>query len=100
MLTYEVRVQAEPQIAAAFATYMRTSHIPGILATGCFAQIHFEHLAPGVYRTRYLADTQVLLDSYLNDHAAAWRADLQQHFPAGLSVTRDVWHHVQSWTRS
>lgn len=100
MLTYEVRVQADPQIAARFAEHMRAEHIPGILSTGCFTAVHFEHLAPGVYRTRYVADSQVDLDRYLNDHAPAWRADLAARFPAGITLSRDVWHHVESWTRN
>jgi hypothetical protein len=75
---------------------MRNTHIPEILATGCFTSIHFDQ-SDGRFRTVYQAAAQPDLDRYLNQHAAAMRDAFQRQFPSGVAVSRDVWEQLQSW---
>lgn len=92
MLSYEVTIQLDDvSLAEALEAYMREGHVAAVLATGCFVDAHFEQSAADVYRTRYSVASRQDLDRYLSDHAPRLRADFQEHFPAGLRVTRAVW---------
>lgn len=97
MVLYEVSVQIQQDLGAAFENYMRSKHIPEIWDTGCFQQIHFDRSESGTYRTSYQAATFADYQRYIDSHAQALRADFMQHFPEGCAVTRQVFETLQSW---
>lgn len=97
MISYEVTAELDPARAEAYERYMRETHIPEVLATGCFRAATFARAAPGRYRTCYVAATQADLDRYLDQHASALRADYAAHFPSGVTLTREVWVTVEAW---
>ncbi|HJW09723.1 MAG TPA: DUF4286 family protein [Holophagaceae bacterium] len=97
MVAYEVTVEVRADLAEAFERYMRTKHIPEILATGCFARIHFERAAPTRFRSRYEAASQGDLDRYLAQHTARFREDFMAHFPEGCMPSREVWSALETW---
>jgi hypothetical protein len=94
---YEVALANEPSLDAALDSYMRTKHIPEILATGCFYHIEYQRLGPGSSRTCYYAPSQLSLDHYLAEYTAPMREDFIAHFASGVTVTRTVWKVLQSW---
>jgi hypothetical protein len=95
MLSYEVTIHVDdPALTAAFEQYMREKHVAEVVATGCFVDGRFEQSAPGVYRSRYTVRSQEDLDRYLAEHAPRLRDDFQQHFPAGMRLSRAVWNEV------
>jgi hypothetical protein len=98
MISYEVTLQVQPGLAAAVEEYMRQSHIPDILATGCFQKIRFSRASPSRFRTAYQADTEAELDRYLRDHAPKFRAEFLGKFPEGVTVTRETWMQRQMWS--
>ena len=94
-LSYEVTMELEDlSLAASLERYMTDQHVAEVLATGCFVDGRFEQSGPGIYRTRYSVESQENLDRYVAEHAPRLRADFQQHFPAGLRVSRAVWKEV------
>lgn len=97
MRAYEVTVEVEGRLEAAFVRYMVDKHIPEILATGCFEAIRFEAAGPGRYRTRYEAARAEDLERYLSTHTEAFRADFAAHFPEGCRPSRETWTQVQAW---
>lgn len=97
MVHYEVTVEAVPALADALERYMRGTHIPEILATGCFAAIRLQRGDGGRFRTDYAASSRADLDRYLDEHAAPFRADFQARFPDGVSVAREVWTDLEAW---
>lgn len=97
MVTYEVTIDVEPGLAAAFERYMRDEHIPAIFATGCFARIDFEQASTTRFRTRYQAARREDLERYLRDHTAPFRADFAARFPTGAAVAREIWMAQQGW---
>lgn len=76
---------------------MRNTHIPDILATGCFQTIYFD-AAEDRFRTVYQTAAQHQLDRYLTEHAERMREDFRQRFPTGVAVSRETWCQLQSWT--
>ena len=97
MITYEVIVTIEPMLVEPFERYMRQTHIPEIMRTGCFRRIRFERSSDRVYRTAYLADTRTDVDRYLREHTARFREDFSKHFPKGATAERRVWEEVEEW---
>ena len=97
MIAYEVTSEVEESLVGRFEQYMRETHIPEVLATGCFQSAVFARSSPGRYRTSYVALTQADLDRYLERHTAGLRTDFAAHFPEGVSLAREVWVTVQRW---
>ena len=98
MIHYEVTLECSAVMARAVERWMRTAHIPDMLATGCFSAVHFDR-AEDRFRTVYEAATQQLLDRYLDEHAAGMREAFRRQFPDGVVVSREVWEHVQAWAQ-
>src|SRR5690348_17884975 len=85
MIRYEVTVAVREGLGERFERYFIDTHIPEILATGCFLDIRFERSDSGTYRTVYHAATRADLDRYLSQHSAIYRADFVKHFPDGVT---------------
>lgn len=111
MLRYEVSLVVDAALAGRLESYMRTRHIPEILATRCFADIRFERVDDvGAgdagrdgrvrFRTVYHASEREALERYLAEHTAAFRADFVAHFPSGVTAERTVWVEIESWIHS
>ncbi len=96
-VAYEITALVQPALAAAFERYMRTRHIPDLLATGCFRAASLAVARPGRYRVRYEAPDRDALDRYFEEHAPRLRADFVAHFPVGVELSRDFWHALQVW---
>ena len=91
MVVYEVTVHVEPELCQAYERYMTDQHISDVLATGAFACATFEKARAGLYRVRYEAPTEAILDRYLADESPRLRDDLARHFPTGIEAVREAW---------
>lgn len=100
MVVYEVSVDVEPDRSAAFERYMRGRHVGEVLATGCFVRARFERSGEGQYRTRYEAENHADVERYLDEYAAALRADFAAHFAEGVRVSRAQWIELARWDDS
>jgi hypothetical protein len=97
MISYEVTLQARPELRAAVEQFMTESHIPDIFGTGCFREIRFDRASAARFRTAYQASTQADLDRYLQDHAPRFRAEFLDRFPDGVNITRETWEQREVW---
>lgn len=100
MVTYEVTTLVDPGLIEAYEGFMRQCHIPEVLATGFFQEAVFTRAAAGRYRVRYEAPSEAALERYLAQHAPRLRAEFASHFPAGVTVSREVWVALQQWSAS
>lgn len=98
MIAYEVLVEVEEGLVEQFLDFMRTRHIPRVLATGCFAHAELDRATETRFRQRYLAATLADLERYLESHAPALRAEYAEHFPEGTGVTREIWEELRRWS--
>lgn len=96
MIRYEVMLECSVDTAPALERWMRNTHIPDILATGCFTAIHFDQ-SEGRFRTVYQAAAQPDLDRYLDQHATRMRESFHRQFPDGVAISRDIWEQLQRW---
>lgn len=98
MIRYEVSLTPGPGAdRAALERYMRATHIPDVLATGCFTGAAFATDGEGRVRTTYLAASRADLERYLARHAAQLRADFAAHWGEGVAASRAVWEDLETW---
>jgi Domain of unknown function (DUF4286) len=96
-VTYEITTVVEPELVERYERFMRATHIPELLATGCFHGAAFTRSEQGRYRIRYEAPTEDALERYLAEHAARLRDHFTATFPRGITVSREVWLAVETW---
>src|SRR5688572_29190261 len=97
MITYEVNTTVEPDLVPEYELFMRSRHVPDVLASACFLEATFERADGGRYRTRYEATDAEALEHYLARHAPRLRMDVAERFPSGLAITRETWTVVEHW---
>ena len=98
MIIYEVTSDVSAAGIAAYETYMRTTHVAAVMASGCFVSATIDRSMPGRYRVRYVARNMDTLDRYLAMHAAQLREDFAAHLGDFVQVSREVWSELQHWT--
>ena len=97
MLAYEVTAEVNADLVDRYVAYMRDTHVPDVLATGCFAGAEFAQAGATSFRTRYLAATPAHVDRYLAQFTHALRGDFVAHFPAGVTLVRATWTVIERW---
>jgi hypothetical protein len=97
MVIYEVTSDVPAHAIAAYESFMRETHIPQVLASGCFEGASIDRSLPGRYRVRYVARNMDVLDRYLGTYAPQLRADFAAHLGSTVHVTREVWSELQHW---
>ena len=96
MLLYNVTSNVDEAVADAWLFFMRTVHVPEVLATGCFARCQICQLLEEIenegrtYAVQYYAPDADTLERYQRDHAPALRADLERRFPQQFVSFRTV----------
>jgi hypothetical protein len=93
MISYEVIVTVAPDIAGRFDDYMIDKHIADVVETGHFATATYYRDGER-RRTVYEAYDQESLDEYIANDADRLRDDFAEHFPDGVSVSREKWEAV------
>ena len=89
---YEVRgTTNDVSLADTIETYLRVTHIPEVLATGCFAGAYVSRHDPLTFRTTYVAHDHAALERYFARHTARLRSDFLQRFPTGVTLAREEW---------
>jgi hypothetical protein len=97
MISYEVTTTARADIAEAYAHYLRSEHIPDLLATGCFVGARLGRAGAARFRTWYDAPDLAALDRYFAEHAGRLRAHVKARFPDGLELERESWELLERW---
>ncbi|MGH9821627.1 MAG: DUF4286 family protein [Pyrinomonadaceae bacterium] len=97
MIIYEVTATVNADLTAEYEEYMKGRHIPQILETGHFDAAFLLKGGGNRYRMLYRAHGEENFNSYLEKDAAHVRADVAEHFPSGLELSRDVWSIEQAW---
>jgi len=81
MLIYNVTIQLDHSIHELWVEWMKTKHIPEVMATGCFTHHQFVRIletdeTEGVtYATQYFAESKADYNRYIELHAPALRED-------------------------
>lgn len=97
MIVYAVTSEVEAGTAREWLAWMRETHVPEVLATGCFTGGRIAQLLdpppPAGFVTfvlEYEAPTEALLTRYLAQHAPALRQSHTARYGASVRATRTV----------
>lgn len=93
MITYEVTLNVVPERAERLDNYMLDKHIEEVVATGCFTSATY-YRDGDRRRTIYEAENRETLDLYLRDFSTKLRDDFAEHFPEGVTPSREEWTAV------
>lgn len=95
MFLYNVTVSIEPSIADDWLNWMRTAHIPDVMATGCFVEsrisrVHGEEEGGVTYAITYLSPSQEKMDEYQKQHAPILQKDHSARYAGKFAAFRTV----------
>lgn len=93
MILYNVTVSIDPEIGEEWLQWMRTRHIPDVMATGCFlesriSRIHGEEEGGLTYSIMYLCQDQSKMDEYSNVHAPRLQKEHSERFTGKFAAFR------------
>ena len=93
MILYNVTVSIDPEVGAEWLSWMRSTHIPDVMATGCFiesriSRIHAEEEGGLTYSIMYLCESQERLDAYRETHAPALQKDHSDRYAGKFAAFR------------
>ncbi|MEJ6583825.1 MAG: DUF4286 family protein [Crocinitomicaceae bacterium] len=76
MILYNVTVSIDPGVQTEWLEWMRITHIPDMMATGCFLEsricrVHGEEEGGVTFAIGYVAPSQEKYDEYLAAHSEA-----------------------------
>ena len=93
MILYNVTVSLDANIEQEWLTWMRSKHIPDVMATGCFLESRFSRVNGEeengfTYATTYLAESQEKLDTYQTAFAPALKQEHSERYLGKFAAFR------------
>ncbi|MES2798417.1 MAG: DUF4286 family protein [Bacteroidota bacterium] len=93
MILYNVTVSIDPTVAEDWLAWMRSHHIPDVMATGCFTEsrlsrVHGEEDSGVTYAITYLSPSQEKMDEYQKTHAPVLQKDHSARFDGRFAAFR------------
>ena len=95
MILYNVTVSIDPSIADDWVNWMRSNHIPDVMATGCFVEsrisrVHGEEEGGVTYAITYLSPSQEKMDEYQQQHAPVLQKDHAERYAGKFAAFRTI----------
>lgn len=97
MLIYSVTVSVENEIAPDWLEWMKSSHLPEVMATGCFLKYQFHRLVEPIfepdtvtYNVLYYVESQARLDAYRNEHSPRLRHHVFMRYGEKTTAVRSI----------
>lgn len=95
MILYNVTVSIDPAISEDWLQWMRSNHIPDVMATGCFVEsrisrVHGEEEGGETYAITYLASSQEKMDEYRDKHAPLLQKDHTDRYAGRFAAFRTI----------
>jgi hypothetical protein len=94
MILYNVTVAIDPSVEKEWVEWMRSVHIPDVMATGCFIESRFSKVQTeeeGLsYAITYLCPNDDLLEKYRNDFAPELQKEHSEKFNGRFAAFRTL----------
>lgn len=102
MILYNVTISIDPQVHEEWLDWMRKTHIPDVLATGCFTEsrisrIHGEEEGGLTFSIMYCSPSQELYDSYQKVHAPKLQAEHSAKFQGKFAAFRTILNVIEEF---
>jgi hypothetical protein len=95
MILYNVTVSIDESIHEDWLTWMRTKHVPDVMATGCFiegriSRVHGEEAGGFTFAMSYVAASQDKIDEYQSSHAPALQSEHNAKYAGNVAAFRTM----------
>lgn len=95
MILYNVTVSIDPVVQDEWLNWMRTTHIPEVMATGHFkesrlSRVHGEEEGGLTFAITYLCYSQAKYDEYQREHAPRLQQDHSERFAGKFAAFRTL----------
>ena len=93
MILYNVTVSIDPTISEDWLNWMRTQHIPDVMATGCFiesrlSRVQGEEEGGVTFAITYLSPSNEKLEEYQSIHAPLLQKDHSERYSGRFAAFR------------
>jgi hypothetical protein len=105
MVLYNVTVSIDREIESNWLDWMRKTHIPQVMKTGCFlecriSRIQGEEDGGAAYSFLYLAPSQEKMDEYQEKYAPSLQQDHAQHYGGKFAAFRTLLTVIEEFKAS
>lgn len=96
MIIYNVTTKVDNSIATDWLQWMKETHIPEVIATGCFSKYHIMRLIEvddtdgPTYAIQYTAESKALYNRYISEFAPELRQKTLQQWGNKVIAFRSV----------
>lgn len=102
MILYNVTVSIDVSVEQDWLTWMKTKHIPDVIATGCFiegrlSRVHAEEEGGMTYAVSYVAVTQEQFDAYQEKHARELQREHSERYEGRFAAFRTMMTIVEEF---
>lgn len=102
---YNVTVSIDPMVEYDWVKWMRTKHIPEVMATGCFlesriSKMNDEEAGACTYAMTYVAYSQEELTRYQREFAPALQVDHKQRYEGRFAAFRSTLNVLEHYTHA
>jgi hypothetical protein len=102
MILYNVTVSIDPSVSEEWLSWMRTIHIPEVMATGCFVEsrlsrVQGEEEGGVTFAITYLSPNQALLDEYQSKHAPLLQKSHSEKYIGKFAAFRTFLHVIEEF---
>ena len=102
MILYNVTVSIDPEIAHEWLQWMRSKHIPDVMATKCFqesriSRIQGEEEGGITYSVMYLCPSEELMNHYQNVHAPALQKEHTDKYSGRFAAFRTFLNVIEEF---
>lgn len=95
MILYNVTVSIDPAIQEDWLEWMRSTHVPDVMNTGCFiesriSRVHGEEEGGMTYAVSYVCESQEMYDHYQATHAPSLQKDHSERYAGQVAAFRTL----------
>jgi hypothetical protein len=95
MLLYNVTVSIDPSIQEEWLDWMRSTHIPDVMKTGCFIEsrilrVHGEEQGGMTFAISYMSPSEEMYESYLQKHAPRLQKEHTEKYQGKFAAFRTI----------
>ncbi|MFN5443056.1 MAG: DUF4286 family protein [Crocinitomicaceae bacterium] len=102
MILYNVTVSIDPEIQEDWLQWMRSTHIPDVINTGCFiegkiSRIHGEEEGGVTYSVMYLSPSQEVYEEYQSTHAPRLQKEHTDRYAGKFAAFRTILNVIEQF---
>ena len=104
MILYNVTVSIDANIQDEWLGWMRSTHIPQVMETGCFlesriSRVNGEEEGGVTYAITYLSPNQEIFETYEKEHAPLLQADHSAKYAGKFAAFRTTLNVIEEFKK-